>query len=78
MTPDKLNNGYLWFYDKFYSAKSILKRLPDDKHKRMVYLLFNFVYRKYGKLTEMISKVIPLQLIGKMISKLCYDADKAA
>lgn len=72
LTPEELYNGYLWFYREFYSVKNILKRLPETKEQWMAYFLFNFVYRKYGKLTEFISNIIPLHLIGKIISKLCY------
>lgn len=72
LTPEQLYNGYLWFYREFYSLKNILKRLPRNKKQWPAYFLFNFVYRKYGKLTELISNIIPLHYIGKVISRLCY------
>lgn len=72
MSPKELYDGYINFYKKFYSFKNIIKRIPTSKSQWMTYFLFNFVYRKFGKITETFSYVIPLNLIGKIISILCY------
>lgn len=72
MTPKELYNGYINFYKRFYSIKNIIKRIPSDKCQWGAYFLFNFVYRKFGKFTEWISYIIPLNLIGKFISGFSY------
>ncbi len=73
MTKDELYNGYLKFYKKFYSFKSIIKRLPKNKKQWKAYLLFNLFYRKFGKLTELIEKIIPLSYIGSLAMKISYN-----
>ena len=72
MTPQELYDGYINFYKRFYSIKNIIKRIPNSKSQWSTYFLFNFVYRKFGKVTEILSYIIPLNLIGKIISILCY------
>lgn len=72
MNPQELYEGYINFYKKFYSFKNIIRRIPKCKSQWSTYFLFNFVYRKFGKVTEILSYIIPLNLIGKIISILCY------
>jgi len=72
MTTKELYDGYINFYKKFYSFKNIIKRIPKNHRQWGAYFLFNFVYRKFGKLTEFISYIIPLNLIGKLISQFSY------
>lgn len=73
MTDDELYKGYLKVYKKFYSFRNILKRLPEDKRAWKPYLLFNLLYRKFGKLTELITKIIPMNFIGNFAMKIAYD-----
>lgn len=72
MSAQALQDGYLLFYKKFYSFKSIFKRLPDSRSQRTAYLLFNIFYRKYGKLIQAISRIIPLHSLGKLAAKMAY------
>ena len=72
MTAKQLYHGYINFYKKFYSIRNILKRIPEDKAQRVPFLLFNFLYRKYGKFTEVLSRIIPLNLLGKLAENLSY------
>lgn len=72
MTPQELYEGYVNFYKKFYTVKSILRRLPRDKSQWGAYLLFNFMYRKWGKFTDAVSDFIPMGRIGKIASRLSY------
>ena len=72
MSPQELYDGYINFYKKFYSFKNIIRRIPQNKSQWSTYFFFNFVYRKFGKVTEILSYVIPLNLIGRVISLLCY------
>jgi len=72
MTAKQIYNGYINFYKKFYTVKNILRRMPEDKAQRVPFLLFNFLYRKYGKFTEALSSIIPLNLLGKIAEYFSY------
>jgi hypothetical protein len=37
MTPEELNKGYLWIYKEFYSVRNIVKRIPENRVKRIPY-----------------------------------------
>lgn len=66
MSAEELYEGYLWIYRNVYSLKNILKRLPDCKEQRAAYLTFNLFYRKYGKFTDFLCKIISYKLVGKI------------
>ena len=66
MSAEELYEGYLWIYRNVYSLKNILKRLPDCKEQRAAYLTFNLFYRKYGKFTDILCKIISYKLVGKI------------
>jgi radical SAM superfamily enzyme YgiQ (UPF0313 family) len=70
MTADELYKGYLHVYDSVYSLKNIYKRLPQTRSQRMPYLIFNLLYRRYGKITDMICKFITYQRMGKIGEQL--------
>ncbi len=72
LTAEELYGGYLRFYQQFYSVRSILRRLPDSKVQRLPFLLFNFCYRKYGKLTAFVSRFVPLHAIGRLAARVAY------
>jgi hypothetical protein len=72
MTAKQLYDGYINFYKKFYSIKNILRRIPEDKAQRVPFLLFNFPYRKYGKVIEVLSSIVPLNLLGKVAEYSSY------
>lgn len=75
MTKEELYNGYLWIYDQFYSFKNIILRLPANKRQRLSYLLFNFGYRKFGKVTSLLGKLGFMNTIGKLGRRLAYGID---
>lgn len=70
MTEEELYNGYIWIYKQIYSTKNIIKRLPRAKEQRVPFLLFNFLYRKYGKFTDFLCKLISYKKIGLIAEKL--------
>lgn len=72
MTPEELRNGYLKMYKDFYSFKNILKRIPSKVDTIKPFLLFNFGYRKFGKLTAFIGKLGYMEKIGYLSRKLSY------
>jgi len=70
MTKQELQEGYLWIYRKVYSFRNILRRLPEDKSQRAAYLMFNLFYRKWGKFTDRLCKMITYKRIGIWGEKL--------
>ena len=72
MTAEELNNGYLWMYRKFYSFRNIMCRFPRQKAQRKSYLMFNICYRKFGKFTSALSRLIPLQVLGRLAAWISY------
>jgi radical SAM superfamily enzyme YgiQ (UPF0313 family) len=72
MTSEELYQGYLWMYKQFYSFSSIIRRFPKEKSQRKPYLLFNLVYRKFGRFTSLVSRLIPMGIVGKLSAKISY------
>ena len=70
MTAQQLNDGYLWIYKELYSFKNIIRRMPKAKSQWMAYLTFNFLYRKYGKFTDRLCKMLSYEKIGWLAEKL--------
>lgn len=70
MTQEELYKGYIDIYKKIYSLSNIFRRMPS--HQRVGYLLFNFVYRKFGKFTERICELIGFNRIGYLCEKLSF------
>ena len=64
ITPEDLYKGYLWMYKKVYSFRNIIRRIPEKKDQRSAYLMFNLFYRKFGKLTDALCKLITYERIG--------------
>lgn len=72
MTQEELYNGYIWIYKQIYSTRNIIKRMPKSHKQRMAYLLFNFLYRKFGKATEKLCELITYERVGKIAEKISY------
>jgi len=72
MTAEELYNGYIWIYEQIYSTKNIIKRMPKTYKQRIPYFLFNFLYRKFGKVTEKLCELITYERVGKIAEKLSY------
>ena len=70
MTRQELYKGYLRIYKEIYSLKNIFLRCPESKDIRAAYFLFNFLYRKYGKFTDMLCRKITYEKIGLLAEKL--------
>jgi radical SAM superfamily enzyme YgiQ (UPF0313 family) len=75
MTPDELRVGYLWIYDSFYSMKNIIKRRPHNRSLLASFFLFNFGYRKYGRVLSLLGKLGLMERIGKLARKLSYGIE---
>jgi len=75
MTRQQLSEGYLQIYEDFYSITNIIKRLPKDRNQRVPYLLFNFGYRKFGKLASKIASLGLMNYVSKLARRLSYGID---
>ncbi|MBR1931852.1 MAG: radical SAM protein [Lachnospiraceae bacterium] len=69
MSAEELYAGYIRIYKDIYSLKNIFRRLPDCKEQWASYLLFNLMYRKYGKFTDGLCKLITYERIGWLAEK---------
>ncbi|MBP3888318.1 MAG: radical SAM protein [Cellulosilyticum sp.] len=72
MTAEQLYQGYIDIYKQIYSFKNIMRRLPKSKKQIMPYLAFNILYRKYGKFTEKICRLISFERIGRWGEWIAY------
>ena len=72
MTEKELHDGYLWMYRKFYSYRNIIRRFPEHKKQRKAYLLFNLFYRKFGGFVSFVTRLIPMQVLGKIAAQISY------
>ncbi|AWK52172.1 B12-binding domain-containing radical SAM protein [Clostridium beijerinckii] len=72
MTAEELYNGYLWIYKEVYKYKNIMKRLPKSKKQWIPFLTFNFLYRKFGKLTELLCNIVSFEIIGRFSRWVAY------
>jgi radical SAM superfamily enzyme YgiQ (UPF0313 family) len=72
MAAEELYNGYLWIYKEVYTFKNIMRRLPKAKEQWIPYLAFNFFYRKFGKITELLCSMISFKNIGRFFRWLAY------
>ncbi len=66
MTAAQLYDGYINIYKRIYSFRNIIRRMPDTKDQRAAYLLFNLLYRKFGRVTDGICKVISYKRIARL------------
>ena len=66
MSAQELYQGYLNVYRQVYSLKNIIRRLPRCKQQRIPYLLFNLLYRKYGRFTDFVCRCITYRRMGRI------------
>lgn len=72
MSAKELRDGYLWIYREFYKHKNIFKRIPECRKNYLPYFLFNYGYRKYGRLIANISKSLLMSKVGNLSRYLSY------
>lgn len=76
MTAKELYEGYLWLYRSFYTLGTIFQRLPPDRAQWKPYLLFNFIYRKYGGFfSRLASRMGMVGTLGQLARRLSYGID---
>jgi radical SAM superfamily enzyme YgiQ (UPF0313 family) len=74
MTADELLNGYMQFYRKLYSFRNIWKRIPKSSNQVIPFMMFNLLYRKFGKAASSLAKVMPLTSLGRFAARISYKA----
>ncbi|MGI1657543.1 MAG: B12-binding domain-containing radical SAM protein [Desulfitobacterium sp.] len=72
MSAAELYEGYLWIYREFYSFRNIVRRMPHHKAQRKSYLIFNLLYRKFGRMTALLARIIPMRLVGRLAAQISY------
>ena len=75
LSAEELRAGYLWMYKEFYSFKNIFRRMPESKRQAVPYLLFNFAYRKFGRMTAVLARFGLLTWVGRVARRLAYHVD---
>jgi hypothetical protein len=73
MTPEELQAGYAKMYREFYTLKNIFRRRPQNRKIAASYFLFNFGYRKFGRLTSFLGTLGLMNAIGRLARKLSYN-----
>ena len=72
MSPEELEQGYLWMYERFYSWAGILRRLPADHRQLIPFLEFNLLYRKYGRVLSGLGLVFGMRRLAKTAKWVAY------
>lgn len=72
MTIKELLNGYHHIYSEFYSLNRILQRIPDSPSQWVGYLMFNFLYRKYGKFFARLGTSASMRALANLALHLAY------
>ena len=70
MTAQELYEGYLWIYDQVYSFRNIVRRMPRAVSQIPAYLMFNFLYRKWGRFTDWLCTKLTYERIGRWGERL--------
>ncbi len=70
MTAQELYRGYLRIYRQIYSFRNILRRMPRARGQIAPYLMFNLFYRKFGRFTDALCRLISYERIGRWGEKL--------
>jgi radical SAM superfamily enzyme YgiQ (UPF0313 family) len=50
MTPEELDHGYAWCYDRLFSHRSIWARRPADYRAVLAYLAMSYLYKRSNRL----------------------------
>ncbi|MCU0848490.1 MAG: B12-binding domain-containing radical SAM protein [Spirochaetes bacterium] len=72
MSPEELMEGYLRSYGEFYSFKNIMKRIPLKRELVPPFMLFNLGYRKFGRATAALGRLLGMNAIGAAGRRIAY------
>jgi len=72
LSAHELARGYRWIYSQFYSLQNIVRRCPQAAAQRAAYLQFNFLYRKFGKVTSLLGKAFGMRNLARLATAVAY------
>lgn len=72
MSAAELDAGYHWIYRRFYSWSGIKQRWPVCPKQTVAYLEFSLLYRKFGRLTAGIGRMIGMRNSARLAKALAY------
>ena len=56
MTPEELERGYAWIYQRLFSHASIWRRRPEDWHAVPPYLAMSYLYKRSNRFWHLLIK----------------------
>jgi radical SAM superfamily enzyme YgiQ (UPF0313 family) len=56
MTPDELEHGYAWIYERLFSHSSIWRRRPEDWSAIPLYLAMSYLYKRSNRFWHQLIK----------------------
>jgi radical SAM superfamily enzyme YgiQ (UPF0313 family) len=56
MSPEELDEGYAWCYEKLFSHRSIWKRRPADRSAVLAYLAMSYLYKRSNRFWHLLIK----------------------
>jgi hypothetical protein len=56
MTPEELEHGYGWIYQRLFSHASIWRRRPEDWQAVPLYLAMSYLYKRSNRFWHMLIK----------------------
>jgi radical SAM superfamily enzyme YgiQ (UPF0313 family) len=56
MTPEELEQGYSWMYQRLFSHGSIWRRRPEDWHAVLPYLAMSYLYKRSNRFWHLLIK----------------------
>jgi radical SAM superfamily enzyme YgiQ (UPF0313 family) len=56
MTPDELEHGYAWIYQRLFSHASIWRRRPEDWRAVPLYLAMSYLYKRSNRFWHLLIK----------------------
>jgi hypothetical protein len=76
MSRAELEDGHRWIYRRFYSWEGIMRRWPAAEGQATAYLTFALVYRKFGKLTCRLGKLLGMRNLAILAKAAAYPERK--
>ena len=56
MSPEELEDGYAWIYQRLFSRASIWRRRPDDWRAWAPYLAMSYLYKRSNRFWRLLIK----------------------
>ena len=56
MSPEELDHGYAWCYERLFSHRSIWKRRPTDPRAVLAYLAMSYLYKRSNRFWHLLIK----------------------